>query len=564
MGFTVGIDLGTTNTVVSTARRGAGGGVEVMTEKLSQMGEDGRRLVQDTLLPSFLYIEDKDHLVGRFAKAMKGQRKNNVVACCKNYMGQRNQKWLIEDRVYTPELVSSYYLSAIRNYLLSRYNDEESIDNAVITVPASFDLDQRNSTKQAAVLAGFKGDITLIAEPTAAVLDFINEQSKILKEDRILDFSSTKTVLVFDLGGGTCDVSILKIRLEDKKVFVEEVNVSPHTLIGGTTFDLYAVEGLLLEYENANNLVLKDILSKEELQELKARLVMTLEDIKVFFSDKYTQRKVSEEEKEKLLEEISIPVMEPGAINGKAFKHVLTMKSYNEFIKPLFSIDNKMGNIIEPIENTLNMANITKEEIDYVFTVGGMTRYPAVLEAVSKYLGKEPLKFFDTMESVSRGAAIYRYYEIEKLEATGDKLQKEVTIIPKLPQSIFLNVKNGFPITLIEANTKAGTPIIIKDAIRVTSEVKVVLELFAGRSIFDPDLKTLENITLAFPYGVKLGSKITLRVEYTEKGEVKINAWLEDNKDIKINISLEDTKLTTEEIVEIKEGYKIAAVEGVY
>ncbi|MGL5617195.1 MAG: Hsp70 family protein [Sarcina sp.] len=567
MVFSVGIDLGTTNTVVSTARKGNYGGIEVVTEKLPQIGEDGRRLVYDTLLPSFLYVDGDEHKVGKVAKALKSQYKDKVIACSKNYIGERNHKWDIDGREYSPELVASYYLSAVRNYLKDKYDDEKSINNAVITVPASFDIDQRNATKTAAKLAGFDGDITLISEPTAAVLDFINEQSKLDDSAKYLDFSDYKNVLVFDLGGGTCDVAILKIKIVESKIYVEEITVSPHTLIGGTSFDAYAVEGLISDFEEENKLELSEILDSEQLRDLKAKLLMNLEDIKIYFSDKYKMKKGATKEKKNIEEEITLSVMEPGVIEGKPFKYKLSMKKYNEYIEKLLSRENKGANIIEPIDQTLKNCNMKSEDIDYIFAVGGMTRYPKVWEKVTEYFKKEPLKFVDSMESVSRGAAIYQHYDVQNIDALekNNEIEKaiDVTITPKLPQSIFLNVKNGFPVTLIEANTKAGTPVIIKDKIKVTSEIAVTLELYAGRSVFDPELKKLESLKLDFPEAIKVGSDIVLKLVYTEKGVLQFNAWIKEKPEIEISISLEKSQLSNEEISEIKENYKILDVEGI-
>lgn len=567
MAFSVGIDLGTTNTVVSTARRGSYGAIEVVTEKLPQLGEDGRRLVYDALLPSFLYVDGDEHKVGKVAKALKSQYRDNVIACSKNYIGQRNHKWDIEGKAYSPELVASYYLSAVRNYLIEKYEEDESVNSTVITVPASFDIDQRNATKTAAKLAGFEGEITLISEPTAAVLDFINEQSKLDDKDKYLDFSDFKNVLVFDLGGGTCDVAVLKIKIVGNKIYVEEVTVSPHTLIGGTSFDAYAVEGIISDFEKENSLKLSEVLNEEELRDLKARLLMTLEDIKIYFSDKYTMKKPSQEEKDKIVESITLPVMEPGVINGKPFKYKLSMKRYNQYIEKLLSRDNKGANVIEPIDETLKNCKMESSNIDYIFAVGGMTRYPKVWEKITEYFGKEPLKFIDSMESVSRGAAIYHYYDVENVESSKDSTEKkataDVTITPKLPQSIFLNVKNGFPVPLIKANTEAGTPVLIDDKIIVTSEIGVTLELYAGRSAFDPELKRLENIRLDFPKAVKLGSEIVLKLIYTEKGVLNFSAWIKERPEIEINVSLEKSQLSNEEISKIKDDYKISEVEGV-
>ena len=567
MAFSIGIDLGTTNTVVSTGRRSVSGGIEVLTEKLPQMDEN-KKLVFDTLLPSFLYSDMDELCVGKYAKAMKSQSKNNVISNSKNFIGQRNYKWDIDGKIYTPELVASYFLSAIRGFLIDKYGDEDDIKSAVITVPASFDIDQRNFTKTAARLAGFDGDITLISEPTAAVLDFINDQSKIADEDKFIDLSDFKTMLVFDLGGGTCDVAVLKVKILGKEVFLEEVTVSPHTLIGGTNFDAYAVEGIISDYEKENKVKVSELMSKERYEEFKGRLLMSLEDYKVYFSDKYNMKTPSLENRDSVLEKISVQVIEPGVLGGSPFKHKLTMKRYNEYISGLLSESNKKENIIDPINKTLKSCFMDKEDIDYIFCVGGMTRYPKVLETITKYFDKEPLKFIDNMESVSRGASIYHHYDIIDSKADLNELERKAReaydIIPRLPQTIFLNVKKGFLVPIIKANTKAGTPIIIDKLIKATSETELVLELYSGQSFFDPDLKRLENLKLKFPYAIKRGSGIVLKLEYTEKGVLNFEAYIKDNKNIKINISLEKSQLSNKEILDIQEHYSIGEVGGIY
>ena len=573
MAFSIGIDLGTTNTVLSTARRGVNGTIEVLTESLPQIGEDGMKLEYDTLLPSVLYVDGDEHNVGKVAKAMKSQSKNNVVSNSKNFIGQRDYKWTIEGKEYSPEMVESYFLSAVRKFLVDKYGDGDQIISAVITVPASFDIDQRNSTKTAAKLAGFNGDITLISEPTAAVLDFINEQSKLDDKDKYLDLSDFKNILVFDLGGGTCDVAILRIKVVGRNINVEEVAVSPHTLIGGTKCDAYAVEGIISDFEKENNIVLRNELEEEQLNLLKSKLLANLENVKIYFSTKYHMKRDAEVDKEKLLTSIKIPVQIPNIINGKPFKYELNMRRYNEYIKSLLTKGGNNENIISPIDKAISESGVSKEDIDYIFCVGGMTRYPEVWNIITDYFGREPFKFFDSMESVSKGASVYHYYEVENLNRNNpnnkENSQREsenedsIIVTPTLPNTVFLNVENGFPITLIEGKTKAGTPIILENVIEVTSEIGVILELYMGRSIFDPDMKKLENLKLNFPHAVKAGTGITLKLEYTDKGILNFEAWISDNPEIKLQVLLEKSQLADEEIDDIKKNFRITEVGGI-
>ena len=559
MAFSVGIDLGTTNTVVSIGRRGMNDNIEVTTEAIDQISEDGFSMKSSTLLPSVLYIDNGEHNVGLVAKAMKGQSVNRVIFNSKNRIGDSECKWKIDNKEYTPEIVASYFLSAIRKQLKSKYNDEDSVNSAIITVPASFNIDQRNATKRAAQLAGFNEDITLISEPTAAILDLINEQSKVIDEDKVCDFSNFKNVLVFDLGGGTCDIAILKVKIKGKDVYVEEKAVSPHTLIGGTNFDVYALKGIIKDYEKENNLKLEKVLTKNQYKELTNKLIVMLENAKMFFTTK-TFKFGNEVNEEK----ICIPIQIPNVIEGKPFKYNLSMKRYNQLISPLLKEDSN-ENIIIPIKETLESISFEKNDIDYIFCVGGMTKYPKVFNCIADYFNQEPLRFTNIMESVSRGAAIYHYYDIKEIKENDNIIldDEKFTLIPKLPQTIFLNIKNGFPIPLIEANTEAGTPKVIEDIIEVNSESKLELELYTGMNIWDPKLKRLENVIIEFPIGVKLGSKISLKIEYTKKGLLTFDAWLKDEPDIKINLTLEGDKLSNKEIENINTEYSIEAVRGI-
>lgn len=563
MAFSVGIDLGTTNTVVSTARRGVNGTIEVTTEKIPQIGEDGYSLESDTLIPSVLYVNEGEHNVGKIAKAMKGQNTSRVISNSKNFMGLSEYYWTIDEKEYSPELVASYFLSAARKYLLDNYNKEEQLKTAVITVPASFNIDQRNATKMAAKLAGFDGDITLISEPTAAILDFINEQSKLADEDKYLDFSDYKNVVVFDLGGGTCDVAVLRIKIRSREIYVEEVSVSPHTLLGGTDFDAYAVDGILKDFSTENNLDLTAELSKEALKELKEKLLVAMEKTKIYFVSRYFAKKNQNENEEIDLESIQFTIQIPQAIKDKPFKYTLIMKKYDKYIKTLLESSSEK-NVISPIEDALNSCNIDKEQIDYVFCVGGMTKYPKVVQTVSEYFGKEPVRFIDNMESVARGAAIYHHYDIKEIINENSDDQKLIDIIPTLPQTVFLNIKNNFPKALIEAKTKANTPVIYEDLIEISSQVGLVLELYTGKSQFDPNIQRLNDVKINFPYGVELGSKISLKLEYTQKGILNFEAWIKDHPEINTKITLEGTQMGDSEINEFKEKYEIDKVKGVY
>lgn len=550
MAFSIGIDLGTTNTVVALARKGVNGNVEVTTERIIQIGEDGFSLESSELLPSVLYVHEGEHMVGKVAKAMKAQSTNRVIANSKNFIGEQNYFWEIDGKEYSPEIVASYFLGAVRKYLEDKYTAEMNPNSIVITVPASFDLDQKEATKKAARLAGFNGNITCISEPTAAMLDFINSQQRLDDADKDLDFKTPKKVLVFDLGGGTCDIAILEIKITGKEICVEELGVSPHTLIGGTNFDAYGVEGVIRDYNKQNNRQLQKELSQEQYRELRAKLLVILEKSKIYFTGKLFSGRE---------EDLSYPIQIPNILDGEPFRYKLSMTKYNEYIAPLLDKENKNENIITPIETTLQAMNMTSEEIDYVFCVGGMTQYPKVLQAIEGFLGKKAYKFCDSMQSVAKGAAAYQHYEVK------DQLDKQpVDVIPTLPQSVFINVKNGFPQELIKAKTKAGEQVIHKDFLEVSSETQIVLQLYTGRSYFDPELKRLNDVVLSFDYGIPVGSKVSLKLEYTIQGTLQFEAWVEKHPETKIHVSLERDKLSNNQIKDMQQEYGIQNVGGIH
>lgn len=536
--YSVGIDLGTTNTVVSTARRNISGGLDITVEKIEQFGEDGYSIVSDTLLPSVLYTNSKgEHFVGKYAKKMRSQMPKNCIACSKNYMGM-DYKWNIGGSEYTPELVASSYLSIVKKYLDDRYKDEER--SVVVTVPASFDIDQRNATKKAMKLAGFEDDITLISEPTSAILDFINYQSTL--EEHLIKLDTYKNILVFDIGGGTCDVAILKTKINGGSIDLTELAVSPHTLLGGSTFDSYVVTGILNDFEKQNKIKLKEKLSKDEYSILVNTLLTRVEERKIYFTSRH---KFSDNKESDISSKIIVPNL------SIEFEYNLTMSKMNEYVTALFD-KNSDENIIQPIDEALNSIHMSKEDIDYVFIVGGMSNYPLVKKKLDEYLGKESLTFLNSMEAISRGASCYPYFGVVNHNISHNN---EVDITPTLPNSVYLNIGSGLPLLLIEEHTPAGSPKELDRVIKTSNATGVELELFSGRSLYDPNLKKLFNKKLVFDYGVPVGSDISLRVEYTNKGVLEFTAWLSDNPSIKLSKSL-DT-------FDIKEDDKSIEVKGV-
>lgn len=530
--YTVGIDLGTTNTVVSTARKNKFGYPVVTVEQVFQYGDNGTEVIAKSTIPSVLYVKNGEHYVGQYAKAMQSQVLNNVISSSKNLIGT-DFKWEIEGRDYTPELVASSYLKIIRSFLNQKYGDEER--QVVVTVPASFNSDQKNATKKAMELAGFTEDITLIAEPTSAVLDCINTQMSFSQDEMFIDLSTPKNILVFDLGGGTCDVSILRAELH-KYANVEELAVSHHTQLGGANFDACAVEGIIRQFEKEHKYKLKEVLDKDKYSLVYRQLMSKVENAKIAFSSKCTMNNTD-------TTDMVIKINVPNIYKGDGICVDFTMSLFDEYTKGLLDEGYNL-NIIKPIKETLESCNMKKEDIDYVFCVGGMASYPTVKKRISKLI-KEPKDVLNGMETVSRGASCYPYYISEE--------NSNVKVTPSLSNSVFLNVEGALPKLLIEKHTKAGTPIILKDALKTVSESKMILELYSGDSVFDPNLKRLSKAEVLFPHGVKEGSLLSLKIEYTKRGILNFEAYLSDNEAIKYTVSLSEFNSETKSI-DVKEA----------
>lgn len=259
----IGIDLGTTNSTVSVANLTYRGDIEAKTLEITQLDDTGNDLIQDTALPSVLYIDKKGSpFVGHYAKRMHSINTKQVIRESKPYMGT-DAKWEINNENFYPETVASYYLGILKREAEKQYN--EIIDSAVITIPASFDMDQQRATQNAAVLAGFAKDkIHMIPEPTAALLDYVNEERKLFPADRVLRLNEgAKTLLVFDLGGGTCDVSILEVKENDKQgIDIKELSISQYMELGGRDFDKLVVKKLYSKFFAEVNLTKEQVQAK--------------------------------------------------------------------------------------------------------------------------------------------------------------------------------------------------------------------------------------------------------------------------------------------------------------
>jgi molecular chaperone DnaK len=580
----IGIDLGTTNSTVSVANLTVRGDVEAQVLDVAQVDEGGNSIVQDQSLPSVLYIDDQGHpYVGRFAKRMNGVYPNRVIKEAKRHIGE-DVSWDIDSENVRPEMVSSYVLKILKAQAEEYYGGEK-IDDVVITIPANFNFQQQQATKAAGVLSGFNKDgIHMIPEPTAALIDFLNEEKKLDPTARRLKLEGgKKNLMVFDLGGGTCDVSILQVgETENGGIDIQELSISQYTELGGMDFDRKVVNELmkkLLKSVGMNFKQLKEKYDKKDILRLWENLLDFAEKAKMSFSTKIenqlrTQQLDYYEHKERF-DNLSYREMLSSQLPTDLVTTLsITKKEYDTIIEDLlFSEKSKQGkNIEEPILNALEHAKIGQmslKDIDAVFLVGGMTYYHTVQERIYDIFNRriKPIKSINPMFAVSRGASVY-HHQIDRINfRSSDQISvsdteissQEVVFTNTIPNNVYIDVIGADPVALLEKGTKLPFERIIEDRFIVTGPrgSKTVnamqLELFTATSAKSIHTKQLKSATVNFKKPVPVNSKLLLKVDCNNEREVSVKAWLESDETQMIDVNIGSHEFTAEEIENLKE-----------
>lgn len=404
----IGIDLGTTNSCVAVME---GGSPKVI------FSAEGRNVTPSVVDPT-------DRVVGDVAKRQIVLKPKKIIYSIKRLMGRRfkdksvdeDRKFLpyeiksgrdgmavveVEGKTYTPQEISAMILQKLKKDAESYLGDK--ITQAVITVPAYFDDAQRQATKQAGEIAGLEV-LRIINEPTAAALSYG------------LDKKHAHTIAVYDLGGGTFDISILE--LGDGVYEVKATNGDTH--LGGDNFDQVIIDFLADEFKRDNNVDLRA--DPQALQRLK---------------------EAAEKAKIELSTATSAEINQPFITQGPAGPLHLTMKLTRAKLESL--IDPLIQRTLKPVEAALKDAGIDKNKVDEVILVGGMTRMPKVIEAVTKLFGKEPNKSVNPDEVVAVGAAV-------QAGVLGGEV-KDVLLLDVTPLTLGIETLGGVATPLIERNT---------------------------------------------------------------------------------------------------------------
>ncbi len=388
----LGIDLGTTNSAFAVME---GGDPEIIVN-----GEG------DRTTPSVVaFTDDDERLVGKPAKNQAIQNPEKTIASIKRHMGEDDYTVEIEGEEYTPQQISAMILQKIKRDAEEYLGDE--VEKAVITVPAYFSDKQRQATKDAGEIAGFEVE-RIINEPTAASMAYG------------LDDDSDQTVLVYDLGGGTFDVSILDL---GGGVY-EVVATNGDNDLGGDDWDHAIIDWLAEEFEAEHGMDLRD--DRQALQRLKD----AAEEAKIELSS----RKETE---------INLPFITATDDGPIHLEESLTRAKFESLTQDL------IDRTVEPTEQALEDAGYEKGDIDEVILVGGSTRMPQVTDKVEELIGEPPQKNVNPDEAVALGAAIQG-------GVLGGEVD-DIVLLDVTPLSLGIEVKGGLFERLIEKNTTIPT-----------------------------------------------------------------------------------------------------------
>lgn len=480
MAKVIGIDLGTTNSVVAVME---GGEPTVITN------QEGSRLT-----PSVVgFAKNGERLVGQLAKRQAVSNPDRTISSIKRHMGEGSYRVTIDDKKYSPEEISAMILQKLKADAEAYLG--ETVSQAVITVPAYFNDSQRQATKDAGKIAGLEV-LRIVNEPTAASLAYG------------IDKTDDHTIMVYDLGGGTFDVSILDVG--DGVFEVKATNGDTH--LGGDDFDKKIMDWMVDEFKKAEGIDLStDRMAMQRLREAAEKAKIELSGV--------------------MSTNINLPFITAGADGPKHLDMDLTRAKFEAMTADL--VERTMG----PVRQAMSDAGLSASDISKVILVGGSSRIPAVQAAIKAFMGKEPYKGVNPDECVAVGAAIQAGV-LSGEEGTGNVLLLDVT-----PLSLGIETLGGVFTKIIDRNTTIPTSKKQVFSTAADNQPSVDIHVLQGEREMAADNKTLGRFELsgipAAPRGIP---KIEVSFDIDANGIVNVSAKdLGTGKEQKITITSSGT-----------------------
>ncbi|MCI6189808.1 MAG: Hsp70 family protein [Clostridium sp.] len=532
-GNIIGIDLGTTNTVVAKGQKNIYG-FGANTIEIPQRDETGNNVVFSKSFPSVVYKRKGEDILesGIFAKAQKINQPLRTIYNTKRYMGLEHI-WKIDDMSFKARDVAGEILRVCKIQSEKSFANRR-IDGVTISVPASFTNDQIRDTRYAAQKAGFSAEeIKIVTEPTAALISYINELSLQLEEDREIDFSKSKRILVFDIGGGTCDVCIIDVEQNGINISLKEQGVGRYEELGGIDFDERAAEYLFNKYLNEKS-INPEKMSKEERAIIENKLVAFCERAKEKFSrDIELFGDVIDDKKlkyEYIFEKFYEDKDEKFSITKEEFDKATISLYYRPKRKIKDSTElARYKNIEDPIIKTLKDYDIDPKSIDYVFLTGGMSQYKNIKERVAEIMEigeKNIIMAPNPMEACAIGAAIYHYYsiDIDKVKEktiSDDSYEDEeieyeennsTTIIdnPITSEAIMIDLVKGLPRVVIPKGKSVPCEGKIVEKFRTSSPSGIKINIYAGDNEFDSKMRIQRAWRGSFDPPIRIGTPVDI------------------------------------------------------